>query len=325
MSRLTLCFSIFDSALFLLEQLRREGKIPPPGQLATPLKTLASLSPLEPFLTLSNGQTIPQLAYGMYLVHNDQMGVQTIVHAVEAGYRHFDGASKYDNEAILGQALQQTGLPRSDFFLVSKVWNDAVKNGRTAVRASVEASLAAVNFGSYFDLFFIHWPVAGHFVEAYKELEELYKEGKIRGIGISNFDMDEYEALVAGGITIPPVVAQMEVSPVMYRPRLVEYFQNKGIAVAAFKALNRAACLENQVIVSLAAKYSVTPAQILLRWSVQKGLIVVSKTATPSRMVENRNLHFTLSDPDMTLLDSLTTEEDVKQRTELERTRKEQL
>ena len=303
--------------LFLTEQLRKEGKLGPPGSLATPLQ------PIEPYLRLSNGMAVPQLAFGLYKVPADETGEAVVRHAVEAGYRHFDGASFYGNEAVVGKALRKSGVPRRGLFLVGKVWNDAVKEGRDAVRKSVLDSLAALNFGDYFDLFLVHWPVPGYFVEAYRELEDLQREGRIRALGVSNFSEVEYETLVNSGITIRPVVNQLEVSPVMYRASLVDYFQSRGIAVAAYKSLNRGAAMENPVLLVIANRHGATPAQVMIRWGLQKKLIVVAKTSSAKRMAENRDVNgFTLTVEEIQQLDSLTTEAALEERVAHEHMRK---
>jgi methylglyoxal/glyoxal reductase len=320
------------SSLFLVEQLRREGKLPPAGELATPLNhhldaEIANDGP-EPTYQLSNGAKIPQLAFGLYNVPADEKGEEIILQAIAAGYRHFDTATIYGNTATLGRALRRSRVPRSEFFLVSKVWNDVIRQGRDSVRASFEKNLVELDFAGndgalWFDVLYLHWPVPGQFVEAYHELEALHNEGQIRGIGLSNFNIEEYEELVSSGITVPPVVNQFEVSPVMYRPDLVNYFQENKIAVAASKAISRASAFDIQPIKELAHKYAVSPAQIMLRWSLQKSLVPICKTSSSDRMRENRSVyHFSLDEAAMSLLDSLTAEEDVRQRTELESTRK---
>lgn len=123
----------------------------------------------------------------MYKVPDSDEGEHIILDAIQAGYRHFDTAAFYRNEGTLGRALRGSGLPREDFFLTSKVWNDAQSKGRAAVRKSVEDSIKALDFGGYFDLYLVHWPVPGRFVETYKELERLHDEGKLRNLGLSNF------------------------------------------------------------------------------------------------------------------------------------------
>lgn len=273
--------------------------------------------------------SIPQLAFGLYKVPADQQGVDIILHAIQAGYRHFDAATVYGNTATLGEALRRSGVPRREFFLTSKVWNDAVARGRANVRASIEKELTDLGFAEgksssvYFDLLYIHWPVPGHFVEAYRELELLHKEGKIRGIGLSNFNPKEYTELIQSSISIPPLVNQFEVSPFMYRPDLVNYFQEKGIVVVASKSLSRTSGFEAVPIKELSEKHSVSPAQIILRWAVQKSLVPICKTSRSDRMRENRSIHhFSLDDADMTLLDSMTPDEAIRERTELEAKRK---
>ena len=262
----------------------------------------------------------------MPLLSPPNLSADTSIPSYQAGYRHFDTASYYRNEATLGKALRRSGIPRDQFFLVSKVWNDAQK--RAAVRQSVEQSIAELNFGGYYDLFLIHWPVPNHFVDTYRELELLQGEGKIRNIGLSNFSPSEYEELMASheNIRVTPIVNQFEVSPFMYRPLDVEYFQQKGVLVSSSKALHRGEGFDHPAIIEISKRHHVTAAQVMLRWGVQKGLIVVAKTSNFGRMVENRDiLHFTLGREEMALLDVITTERDVIERNLLEKQRKIQM
>jgi diketogulonate reductase-like aldo/keto reductase len=173
------------------------------------------------------------------------------------------------------------------------------------------------------DLCLIHWPVPGHFVDAYRVLEELHRQGKIRAIGLSNFAPRDYEELVSSGITVPPSVNQIEASVVMYRKDHIDFFQGKNIVVYAHKTLNRASCLDRPEIANLASKYKVTGAQIMIRWGFQKDLAMAVKTNNLSRMRENREIsHFSITEEDMESLDSLTTPEDITARVELEDLRK---
>jgi diketogulonate reductase-like aldo/keto reductase len=306
----------------MAEQLRKEGKLPALGRLSKPLSCPGTPveTTIEPHLEMANGLTVPQLAFGLYKVPADEEGENIISDAIAAGYRHFDTASHYGNEATLGRAIKKSGIPRQDFFLASKVWNDAQKEGRVGVRQSVEKSLAEMDCGGYFDLFYIHWPVPGHFVDTYKELQDLYKMGKILSIGLSNFGPEEYEVILQDkGITIPPAVNQIEISPFMYRRAIIEYFQERNILMAASKALHRAGQLNSGIVKEIADSRSVAPAQVMLRWGLQKRLIVAAKTSNALRMQENRDvLLFSLSDNEMGLLDSLTTQEDISKREELE-------
>jgi diketogulonate reductase-like aldo/keto reductase len=269
---------------------------------------------------MANKLTVPQLAFGLYKVPADEDGENIISDAIAAGYRHFDTAAYYGNEATLGRAIKKSGIPRQDFFLASKVWNDTQKEGRAGVRQSVEKSLAEMDCGGYFDLFYIHWPVPGRFVDTYKELQDLYKMGKILSIGLSNFGPGEYEVILQDkGITIPPAVNQIEISPFMYRPAIIKYFQEKNIIMAASKALHRASQLDSGIVKEIADFRSVAPAQVMLRWGLQKRFIVAAKTSNALRMQENRDVfRFSLTDHEMGLLDSLTTQEDIRTREELE-------
>lgn len=182
-----------------------------------------------------------------------------------------------------------------------------------------------MNFGTYYDLFLIHWPVPNCFVETYKELELLRDEGKIRHLGLSNFSPVEYQELMAtrNNIKVFPVVNQFEVSPFMYRPRDVEYFQSKGVLVSSSKALHRGEGFDHPTIMEILSKRRITAAQVMLRWGIQKGLIVVAKTSSFDRMVENRDIfHFSLDPDEMAKLDAITTDEDVNERELLEKERK---
>jgi diketogulonate reductase-like aldo/keto reductase len=266
---------------------------------------------------------IPSLAFGLYKIPADDEGVSLILQAIRAGYRHFDCASIYGNEAALGKAVRLSGVPREEFFICSKVWNDAQKKGVSTVRTSIEDSLRRLEC-DYIDLMYVHWPVPSHFVETYKVLQEFHRNGQIRNLGISNFGISEFEELMASdGITMIPAVNQIEISPFMYRPRTVEYFQDRGVVMVASKALHRACGLDDAIIQSISTKHNVTAAQVLIRWGIQKGLVVVAKTSNFQRMAENRSAFgFSLTSEEMTELDSLTTEDQILVREQLEVERK---
>ena len=259
-----------SSAMFLLNQLRAEGKVPDAGKLATPLIESHCTAPIEepeeetkqePMLEANNGIMIPQLAFSLNLVPPTKAGEEIIESAIKAGYRHFDTSQFSRNEKTLGKVLRASGIPREEFFICSKVWNEAQKCGRFAVRKSVERSLKDLNFGEYFDLFMLHWPVPRYYVETYKELEELKKKGSIRNIGFRNFSEREYKMLIKQKIEIPPVVAQIDISPAMCPHSQVQYFQQKKVLVAASHAMNRGKSFDEPVIMELASRHHVTPAQ----------------------------------------------------------------
>ncbi|KAG7355474.1 glyoxal reductase [Nitzschia inconspicua] len=267
--------------------------------------------------------TIPALCFGLYKVPNDLEGEQIVLNAIdEAGYRSLDSAPIYGNEETVGNALAKcTSVGRSDLFIASKVWNDAQRRGRSAVRESVEKSLQDLQC-NYLDICYVHWPVPEHFVETYKELQLLQNEGKIRYLGISNFNVEEYERLTGSdGVSIKPLIHQFEISPFMYRPERIKYFQDKGILLAASKALHRATDLDKGVsaVGAIADNHGISAAQVLLRWSLQKGFMPLSKTSKLDRMRQNRDIFgLNLSKSEIEILDSLTEDSSIRSREERE-------
>lgn len=298
-------------SLFLLNQLRLEGFMPPSGGLL--------VQPRDPFRRLSDKRVIPILGFGLYKVPTGTEGVTVVTNAINKGYRHFDGASIYKNEYELGQAVRLSGIPREEFFISSKIWNDAQKEGIEGVRRSVEQSLRNLKCG-YIDLMYVHWPVPGHFVDTYIVLQEYYKRGLIRNIGLSNFGITDFEELInADGIHVKAAVNQIEISPFMYRADTIEYFQSMNIQMVASKALHRAVDSSDGLLSKISSKYRVSTAQLLLRWGIQKGLVVLSKTASAERLVENRQiLCFTIAGKDILELDRLTSKEQIAAREALE-------
>jgi len=198
--------------------------------------------------------------------------------------------------------------------------------GPDAVRQSIDATLAKLQT-LYLDLVLLHWPVPGKFVEAYRALQEAHASGKVQALGLSNFTMTDYQELVDSGVvTVPPICNQMEVSPAMYRPEVIRFYQEQhDMVVIAFKPLQRGALLQqpDEPYRSMAQRYKVSVAQLLIRWALQHNLVVATKTSTAARMAENRNVwHFELSAQDMETLDGLTTAEAIQQRAERERASK---
>lgn len=274
-------------------------------------------------LTMHDGTPVPQLAFSLNLVPPTTAGEAIIENAIKAGYRHFDTSQFSRNEKTLGKMLRASGIPREEFFICSKVWNEAQKCGRFAVRKSVERSLKDLDFGDYFDLFTIHWPVPRYYVETYKELESLKEKGLIRSIGLRNFSEREYKMLVKQKITIPPAVCQIDASPAMCPHSKVLYFQHKKTLVAATHVLNRGDSFGVPVIMEIAARLHVTSAQIMIRWAMQKGFIVVSRSQKYANMIENRRVcHFDLTDDEMRSLDDLTDEADLQKKSKREFMRK---
>eukprot|EP01062_Namystynia_karyoxenos_P049409 TRINITY_DN3784_c0_g1_i1.p1 TRINITY_DN3784_c0_g1~~TRINITY_DN3784_c0_g1_i1.p1 ORF type:complete len:552 (+),score=180.87 TRINITY_DN3784_c0_g1_i1:72-1658(+) len=232
----------------------------------------------------------------------------TVKAAVDAGYRLFDCAQFYMNEQQVGAALAESGVPRSELFLVSKVWTDNVYAGPQAVAAQVERCLRDLRTDCL-DLFLVHWPVPGKHVEAYKALERLKAEGKLRAVGVSNYTKEDYAELMAAGCT-KPAVNQIEVNPFLWRPETVRFFQQQGVLVQAYRPLAMSAGLKHDTVIAVAQRMGRTPAQVLGRWVLQHGACYIAKSEKPERIRENYQVTgFTLSEEDMRTLDSLTTAE----------------
>lgn len=317
--------------MFLLEQLRKEGKVPPPGEIATPFQSTEDHKPSaqpvspadEPKLTTSAGLNIPQLAFSLNLVPPTKQGEEVIRNAIKAGYRHFDTSQFSRNEKTLGKVLRESGIPREEFFITSKVWNEAQKCGRFAVRKSVEKSIKDLNFGDYFDLFMLHWPVPRYYVETYKEMQDLQTKGVIKAIGFRNFSEREHKVLVKHGIEIAPAVSQFDASPAMCPHGKVKYFQDNNILVAATHCMNRGKSFDDPLIMEIAHKHSVSPPQVMIRWAMQKGFIVVSRSQNFENMNTNRSVcHFELTEEEVQNLDDLTDEADLKKKSAKEFMRK---
>jgi len=237
--------------------------------------------------------------------------------ALETGYRFLDCAQFYGNEAEVGLAIEDSGVERKDLFLASKVWTNKIFEGEDAVRAQVEQTLKDLKT-DYLDLYLVHWPVpGGKHVKAYKVLEDMHKEGKIKSIGLSNYAVEDYEEL-SKECSIQPAINQIEVNPFLYRKKTIDFFQSKGIQIQAYRALRDGKAFDHPLVASLAAKYKRSPAQILGRWCVQKNVIYIPKSVKRERMFENACVFdFELGAEDIAELDALTTDENIQKFREL--------
>jgi methylglyoxal/glyoxal reductase len=264
-------------------------------------------------VTLLDGTEVPALGLGLYLIPAGDETVQTMKTAIRLGYRNFDGAAFYDNEASVGEAFAAVAaeVPREDLFYTSKVWttdrthDDAVRSIERSVRES----------GGPLDMALVHWPVPGAHVEIYRGLVTCLKRGLCKRIGLSNYMPSDYEELVASGLIdeAAPMLNQIEISPKIYRKSVIDFFSEKGIVMQAFKPLERGAALSDEAFASIAARYNTTVAAVLLRWSAQKGFSVLCKSKNEDRLLANKEAvdgnAFNLSDEDMATLDGLTTDE----------------
>jgi 2,5-diketo-D-gluconate reductase A len=252
-----------------------------------------------PDITLNNGQTIPQLGFGVFLVKPDETAA-AVSSALEAGYRHIDTAEMYGNEREVGEAIARSGLDRGEVFVTSKLSNDA--HQPDDARRAFEGTLKALGF-DYIDLFLIHWPLptryGGDYVSTWRTLEEFYRDGRARSIGVSNFQPRHLRRLHADS-DVPPAVDQIEVNPYLTQDELRGFCAEHQIAVEAWSPLARGDVLADPVIESIARQAGKTPAQVVLRWHIERGDIVFPKSVTPERIRENIAIFdFELSGPDI--------------------------
>ena len=263
---------------------------------------MEAITDLKGSFTLNNGVKMPYFGLGVYLTEDGQEVVDAVKWALEGGYRHIDTASIYENEAGVGQGIRESGVSRSDIFLVSKVWNS--DQGYDSTLKAFENSLE--NLGvDYLDLYLIHWPVAGKYKETWRALEKLYREKRIRAIGVSNFLKHHLEDLL-GTAEIVPMVNQMEFHPYLVQQELVNYCRENGIQYEAWAPMMQGEVFKLEPFKQLADKYGKTIAQIVLRWDLQKGVVTIPKSSKKERIIANADIFdFQLSAEDVRYIDSL--------------------
>ena len=263
-------------------------------------------SPAAQFV-LSNGVSVPAVGFGTYKT-SDESGVLSA--AIEQGYRHFDTASFYGTEDALGRAVAESGLPRSDFFLASKLWKTEM--GRDAALRAFDATLERLGT-DYLDLYLIHWPRPNLELEdwakldreTWRALEGLYESGRVRAIGVSNFLPHHLEPLLSSA-NVAPMVDQLEFHPGYTQEEAVAFCQNHNILVEAWSPLGRNRLAGNDVLARLAAEHGVSPAQICLRFAIQRGVLPLPKSSSPERMAENLDLFsFSLAEDEMAALNTM--------------------
>jgi len=260
-----------------------------------------------PTIQLNNGVDIPQLGFGVFQIKPAQTREATRT-ALEIGYRHIDTAEMYGNEKEVGEAVRDLGLDRAEVFVTSKL-NNNVHAHDDALRA-FDGTLAALGF-DYLDLFLIHWPLpaVGDFVDTWRTMEEIYRSGRCRAVGVSNFQSHHLLRVLDEGEVVP-AVNQIEIHPYLTQDEVRDFDAEHGIATEAWSPIAQGAVLDDPTIVKIADRHGRTPAQVTLRWHVQRGDIVFPKSVTPSRVRENFEIFdFALGDDEIALISALNRDE----------------
>ena len=251
-------------------------------------------------LTLNNGRKIPQVGLGVWQTPRGEVTQSAVAAALRIGYRHVDTARIYGNERDVGIGVQQGGVPRGEIFVTTKLWND--DQGYDSALRAFDASLARLGL-EYVDLYLLHWPVAGRRLDSWRALEKIHAEGRARAIGVSNFLSNHLDELIAGARVVP-AVNQIEVSPFLQQRDTRAFCAQHGIVVEAYSPLTHGQRLGHPVVTKVAKRVGRTPAQVLLRWGVQHGMVVLPKSTRESRIRENAALFdFTLDADAMAVLD----------------------
>tara|TARA_R110000744_G_scaffold205700_1_gene324348 strand:- start:222 stop:1082 length:861 start_codon:yes stop_codon:yes gene_type:complete len=266
------------------------------------LISMKKITDLQGSFELHNGVQMPYFGLGVYLSKDGSEVINAVKEALNHGYRHIDTAAIYNNEEGLGKGVQESNVDRKDIFLVSKVWN--TDQGYDATLKAFDASLERLGT-DYLDLYLIHWPKGELSKETWKALEKLYKEKRVRAIGVSNFLQHHLEDLLTSA-EIVPMVNQMEFHPYLVQQDLIDFCKSKEIQYEAWSPLMQGNIFDLDIMKNLASKYNKTIAQVVLRWDLQKGVVTIPKSSKKERIIANSDLFdFELSEEDVQLLDGL--------------------
>lgn len=260
------------------------------------------ISDIKGTVQLANGVAMPYFGLGVFKTQDGVEVEHAVEWALEAGYRHIDTAAIYKNEKGVGNAVKASGIAREDLFITTKVWNDNQRN-RT-VMEGFEESLELLQT-NYVDLYLIHWPVKGEYTRTWKVLEEIYRTGRVRAIGVSNFLQHHLEELFQIA-DIMPMVNQVECHPYLVQQPLIDFCQSRNIVYEAWSPIMRGAVNEIPLFIELSNKYKRSPVQIVLRWDLQKGIVTIPKSIHRDRIQGNAGIFdFELSAEDLQRIDAL--------------------
>jgi diketogulonate reductase-like aldo/keto reductase len=258
---------------------------------------------IESTRKLNSGTEIPVLGLGVFQTPPGKVTQEAAKFALKVGYRHIDTATIYGNEEDVGRGVRDSGVPREQVFVTTKLWNS--DHGYDSALSACDKSLRRLGLG-YIDLYLIHWPVPELRGETWKALVELQRRGSCRAIGVSNYTVRHLQELL-GSSEVTPAVDQVEFNPFLYQKELLRFCDGKGIQLEAYSPLTRGHKLDHPVVLDVAKRCSKSPAQVMIRWGLQHGLIVIPKSTRPERIKENSEVFdFEISSADMFRLDSLS-------------------
>ncbi len=259
---------------------------------------------------LNNGIEMPILGFGVFQINSNDETADCVKKAIKHGYRSIDTATAYGNEAGVGRGIKESGIKREDLFITTKVWNS--DQGYNETLESFKSSMERLML-DYLDLYLIHWPVPKNnkYVETWKALETLNRDGKVRAIGVSNFNISHLENIITQ-CNIVPAINQVEFHPWFLQEELFAYMKQKGIIAEAWSPLgggallNNKTLLENEILIGIAKKYNKTVAQVIIRWDIQKNVITIPKSSKEDRIASNGDVfNFELSDQDIKIIESV--------------------
>ncbi|WP_435925420.1 aldo/keto reductase [Paenibacillus sp. DYY-L-2] len=261
---------------------------------------------LQDTVTLHNGVQMPGFGLGVFKVEEGQELVNAVKAAIRHGYRSIDTAAVYENEAGVGtairEALEESLVKREELFVTSKLWN--ADQGYDSALAAFEATMEKLGL-DYLDLYLIHWPVKGKYKDSWRALETLYRDGRVKAIGVSNFQIHHLKDVMEGA-EIKPMVNQVEFHPRLTQKDLLLYCREQGIQLEAWSPLMQGELLNEPLLQEIGAKYGKTVAQVILRWDLQHGVVTIPKSTKEARIIENASIFdFSLSEEDMNRIDGL--------------------
>ncbi|KHL97556.1 glyoxal reductase [Paenibacillus sp. IHB B 3415] len=251
---------------------------------------------------LANGVEMPWFGLGVFKVQEGQEVVDSVKAAIKAGYRSIDTATVYGNEEGVGQAIRESGVARNELFITTKVWNN--DQGYDSTLAAFDLSLSKLGL-DYVDLYLVHWPIRAKYKDTWRALEKLYADGKVRAIGVSNFQIDHLEDLLTEA-KVKPMVNQVELHPLLSQLELREFCRAQGIQIEAWAPLAQGHLLDNEVIADIAARHNKTLPQVILRWDLQNGIVTIPKSVKEERIIANADIFdFELSEDEISRINAL--------------------